>query len=122
MMTTFIPAAEVGEGFATPSAATSANAMLRTASRTGPLEDARWAPLWGTSKILASSPPEHRAVARDDGGWCRLRQEVTTAWIVVGRRVGGAPNPGMDRGNDPGVTKGGHPTPDRFLPWGAAFF
>ena len=25
-------------------------------------------------------------------------------------------------GNDPGVTKGGHPTPDRFLPWGAAFF
>src|SRR6476660_4435571 len=97
MMTTFMPAAEVGEGFATPSAATSANAMLRMARRTGRLEDARWAPLWGTSKILASSPPEHRVVARGDGGWCRLRQEVTTASIVVGRRVADAPDPGMDR-------------------------
>jgi hypothetical protein len=102
-MTTFIPAAEAGAGFAArPSAAKRANASVKMVSRTDHVADARWAPVLGTGKILASSPPEHHAATRDDGGWCRRRQMRLTSMVIFGRRAEDATDPGVDRRTDPG--------------------
>jgi hypothetical protein len=61
-ITTFIPAAAVGVGFAAVSV-TNAVARAMTARRIDRLDDALWAPFFGNSKTLASSPPEHRVVS-----------------------------------------------------------
>jgi predicted GNAT family acetyltransferase len=61
--TTFVPAAAAGAGFAAPLRATDAVASAMAVRRIDHLDDARWAPVFGTSKTLASCPPEHRVVS-----------------------------------------------------------
>ena len=84
--------------------------MPRTASRADRWKDARWAPCSGTRKILASSPPEHRVMARDDGGWCRRRQgDDGHAGRRRGRRVGTRPSRVVDRRRRSGGDQVGTP-------------
>src|SRR6266576_3843404 len=100
MTTTFIPAAAAGDGFDMPTNVTSASAMAMTAAWTGRLEDARWASCSGTRKILASSPPEHGAVAHGDGG----RDAACGEDRGVRSRSDGAWRRDENRGFDPAET------------------
>src|SRR5262245_60983389 len=120
-MTTLMPAAEVEFGLVAAIAATSANASARTVSRTDRWRDARWAPLSGTGKSLASSPPEQpeahglTVVGTAPGG--KRGQQQGRTWTHADTR---ASVRGTDRGGRSGVTRG-HPRLDRVLPLGAAF-
>src|SRR5262245_66260027 len=83
--------------------------------------DARWAPLSGTGKSLASSPPEQpeahglTVVGTAPGG--KRGQQQGRTWTHADTR---ASVRGTDRGGRSGVTRG-HPRLDRVLPLGAAF-
>jgi hypothetical protein len=64
-ITTFRPAAWAVDGWMAIPPNAKAVAMNRmTPSRIDRWRDARWAPVVGTGKTLASSLPEHRAGAR----------------------------------------------------------
>jgi hypothetical protein len=63
MITTFVPAAAAGRGFAAAVRATNAVATAKTVKRIDRRDDTLWAPSFGTSKALASSPPEHHVVS-----------------------------------------------------------
>ncbi len=67
MITTLIPDAAAGIGLASPRAIVNTNARPMITALVDRWLDALWAPFW-MGNARASSPPEHRAVARDDGG------------------------------------------------------